>query len=282
MKNQTISQVEQRSPETVSHVRGVVESLLFVNERPISLEQIRKVIDTVTADEIKQAIDEIQKEFGNRKNGMTILEIAGGYQMLSNPLYANYVRSFYKTKHKEKLSNPALEALAIVAYKQPVTRADIEIIRGVNSDGVVVHLLEKELIKCVGRKDIPGRPYLYGTTKQFLEYFGLKSLSDLPKLEEFPGLQPSSSDGKEADIFQEQSSVERPSSPTEQGNMLGEEASDIQGGAPQYEENSEYAIEPTQENGISDEPTAVVDEQDKQAVLKKAEEFIEESEKEQF
>jgi len=101
------------------------------------------------------------------------------------------VRDFYKTKHKEKLSKPALETLAIVAYKQPVSRAEIELIRGVNSDGVVVHLIEKELIKIVGRKDIPGRPFLYGTTKQFLEYFGLKSLDDLPKLEEFPDLQPS-------------------------------------------------------------------------------------------
>ena len=172
----------------VNHVRGVVEAILFANEKPVTLEQIKKVIDTVSIAEIKSVILEIQHEFESRKNGITIVEIAGGYQMLTNSLYASYLRDFYKTKHKEKLSKPALETLAIIAYKQPVTRTDVETIRGVNSDGVVVHLIEKELIKIVGRKDIPGRPYLYGTTKQFLEYFGLKSLDDMPSLEEFTEL----------------------------------------------------------------------------------------------
>ncbi|MCA9401929.1 MAG: SMC-Scp complex subunit ScpB, partial [Candidatus Omnitrophica bacterium] len=105
-----------------------------------------------------------------------------------NSQYASYIKEFFKTKTKEKLSKPSLESLAIIAYKQPVTRADIELVRGVNSDGVVNHLLEKELIKIVGRKEVAGRPYLYGTTRLFLEYFGLKSLDDLPKLEEFPVL----------------------------------------------------------------------------------------------
>ncbi|HLF17678.1 MAG TPA: SMC-Scp complex subunit ScpB [Candidatus Omnitrophota bacterium] len=191
MTEQSIEQSNQQAQQEVSHVRGVIEAILFVNEKPVTLDQIKKVLDTVSLGEIKQVIQEIQKEFEKRKSGATVVEIAGGYQMLTNPLYASYVRDFYKTKHKEKLSKPALETLAIVAYKQPVSRAEIELIRGVNSDGVVVHLIEKELIKIVGRKDIPGRPFLYGTTKQFLEYFGLKSLDDLPKLEEFPDLQPS-------------------------------------------------------------------------------------------
>ena len=186
----SIVQQQQTETQEVNHVRGVIEAILFVNEKPVTLEQIKKVIDTVSVADIKRILQEMQTEFEKRKNGMMIIEIAGGYQMLSNPLYANYVREFYKTKHKEKLSKPALETLAIIAYKQPVSRADIETIRGVNSDGVVVHLIEKELIKIVGRKDVPGKPYLYGTTKQFLEYFGLKSLDDLPKLEEFPDLQP--------------------------------------------------------------------------------------------
>lgn len=180
---------EVPNDEVLGHVKGVIEALLFVNERPVILDDIKKVLQTVSAGELKKAIKSLMEEYAIRESGMQIVEIAGGYQMLSNRKYAEYVRTFYKTRHKEKLSKPALETLAILAYKQPVTRADIELIRGVNSDGVIAHLLEKELIKVVGRKDIPGRPFLHGTTKQFLEYFGLKSLDDLPKLEEFPMLQ---------------------------------------------------------------------------------------------
>lgn len=181
--------MEKNTTEPSQYIQGVVEALLFVNERPISLDQIKRVLETVTPTEIKAAIDGLNNEYQARNSGLTIQEIAGGYQMLSNPDYVTYVRNFYKTKHKEKLSKPALETLAIIAYKQPVTRTDIELIRGVNSDGVVALLLDKELIKLAGRKDVPGRPFLYGTTKQFLEYFGLKSLETLPNLEELVALQ---------------------------------------------------------------------------------------------
>ncbi|MCK5178991.1 MAG: SMC-Scp complex subunit ScpB [Candidatus Omnitrophica bacterium] len=205
---------EQQATNTVDeqlqHIKGVVESLLFVNERPVTMDQMKKVLETVGTADIKKAIKELQDEQGDRRSGIMIVEIAGGYQMLSNPIYASYLRNFYKTKHKEKLSKPALESMAIIAYKQPVTRSDIELIRGVNSDGVVAHLLNKELIKAIGRKDVPGRPYVYGTTKQFLEYFGLKSVDDLPILEEFPTLQPAA----ESDIIpidEEEETGEAPS-----------------------------------------------------------------------
>jgi len=173
----------------LEHIKGVIESLLFVNERPITFQQIKEVLAGIETNDIKQSINALKEEYDGRKSGMVIAEIAGGYQMLTNSIYVSYIRSFYKTKHKEKLSKPSLETLAIVAYKQPVTRSDVELIRGVNSDGVMAHLFRKELIKIVGRKDVPGRPYLYGTTKQFLEYFGLKSLSDLPSIEDFPKLE---------------------------------------------------------------------------------------------
>ncbi len=172
-----------------NYIKGVIEALLFTSEKPIMLEQIKEAVEGVDTSDIREVIHFLQKEYQERKSGMMIVEIAGGYQMLTNPDYAMYVKKFYRSRHKEKLSKPALETLAIVAYKQPVSRLDIELIRGVNSDGVVIHLLSKELIKIVGRKDVPGRPYLYGTTKQFLEYFGLKSLDDLPKLEDFSSLQ---------------------------------------------------------------------------------------------
>ena len=166
------------------YLKSAVEALLFISDKPVEIEQIKEVMETVGVNEIRCAVQELMKDYERFDRGMIIAEIAGGFQMLTNPQCAEHVRNFFKSRVKEKLSRPALEALAIAAYRQPVSRADVELIRGVNSDGVVTHLLEKGLIKIVGRKDVAGRPFLYGTTKVFLEYFGLKSLKDLPKLED--------------------------------------------------------------------------------------------------
>ena len=119
--------------------------------------------------------------------------------MVTSAEYADFLKKFYRQRRTEKLSTPALETLSIVAYKQPLTRSDIEVIRGVNVDGVVRHLTDKKLVRIVGKKDVMGRPFLYGTTKQFLEYFGLQSLSDLPHLEEFENLKESLSDKEATD-----------------------------------------------------------------------------------
>lgn len=170
--------------ETTAYAKGIAEAILFVSDKPVTVEQFRGLMDGFDALEIKKALRELQQDCEDQRRGMVIVEIAGGYQMLSSPHYVSYVRNFFKTRVKEKLSRPALETLAIISYKQPVSRADIEMIRGVNSDGVVNHLLNKSLIKVVGRKDVPGRPFIYGTTKEFLEYFGLKSLKDMPKLDD--------------------------------------------------------------------------------------------------
>ncbi len=172
-----------------SYIKGTVEAILFVCEKPVTVDQIKEVIEGVDGASIRETITALQRDYEARQSGIVIVEIAGGFQMLTSSQYALAIRKFFKTRHKEKLSRPALETLAIIAYKQPVSRLDIELIRGVNSDGVTDHLLAKGLVKIVGRKDVPGRPYLYGTTKQFLEYFGLKSLSDLPKIEDFTSLQ---------------------------------------------------------------------------------------------
>ncbi|MDP8212512.1 MAG: SMC-Scp complex subunit ScpB [Candidatus Zapsychrus exili] len=239
MENQTIDNTAANTDQQQSnYVRGAIEALMFVNEKSITLDQFKKVIKTVTPSEIKKTIKVLQDEYEQKNAGMTIVEIAGGYQMLSNSSYASYIKDFYKTKHKEKLSKPALEALAIISYKQPVTRSDIENIRSVNSDGVVVNLLDKELIKIVGRKDVPGKPYLYGTTRQFLEYFGLKSLEDLPKLEEFSDLLPE----EEKDLTNieepkdEESRIEEIEKATEQTEEKQAEESDV---IENVEENNE-------------------------------------------
>lgn len=172
----------------LSYLKGALEALLFVSEKPVTLEQLKEAAQSAHIADVREALKVLMTEYSAENKGVVIVEIANGFQMLSAPAYAAHIREFYKTRHKEKLSRPALETLAIIAYKQPVSRTDVELIRGVNSDGVVMHLLNKGLIKIAGRKEVPGRPYVYGTTTQFLEYFGLRSLEDLPRLEEFPAL----------------------------------------------------------------------------------------------
>ena len=184
------------------YLKGAIEALLFISDKPVEIIQIKEALGKVVEiGGIRRLIMVLQKEYEENDRGMMIREIAGGYQMLSNPQHAEYVRNFFKTRVKDKLSRPGLEALAIAAYRQPVSRSDVELIRGVNSDGVVTNLLEKGLIKMVGRKDVPGRPFLYGTTKLFLEYFGLKSLKDLPKLEDVTELLGSQENISGSDLF---------------------------------------------------------------------------------
>ena len=157
--------------------------MLFVSAEPVTLESLKGVLDVPEAD-IKQGIDELIAEYKERDRGLLILEIAQGFQMVTNPLYAKMLRKFTNTATSNKLSMPALETLAIVAYKQPLIKTEVEQIRGVNSDGVIKSLLDKRLIRIVGQKEAPGKPLLYGTTKEFLQYFGLKDLTELPTLKE--------------------------------------------------------------------------------------------------
>lgn len=187
--------------ENMNNYKSAIEALLFVSEKPIVVDQFRQVFPELKPSDIADLVKAVQEDYIQRNAGMIIVEIAGGWQMLSDSHAAGYIREFYKTKTKEKLSRPALETLAIIAYKQPAGRAEVEVIRGVNSDGTVAHLLNKGLVKIVGRKEVPGRPFLYGTTKEFLDYFGLRGLEDLPKIEEFvqlgvdvPNVNPSTED----------------------------------------------------------------------------------------
>ncbi len=163
--------------------KSMIEAMLFVSAEPVTLESLKGVLDVPEAD-IKQGIDELIAEYKERDRGLLILEIAQGFQMVTNPLYAKMLRKFTNTATSNKLSMPALETLAIVAYKQPLIKTEVEQIRGVNSDGVIKSLLDKRLIRIVGQKEAPGKPLLYGTTKEFLQYFGLKDLTELPTLKE--------------------------------------------------------------------------------------------------
>lgn len=169
-------------------VKGIIEAILFVSGKPVTIKKLQYVfgIDLHT---IEDKLAELITEYENRpNNGLTIIEIAGGFQMVTRKDHAPWLKRLYGTKKIKRLSNAALEVLAIVAYKQPITRSEIDEVRGVNSSGISKALLETELIKIVGRKEVIGRPLLYGSTEDFLEYFGLRSLDDLPDLSEIEEL----------------------------------------------------------------------------------------------
>jgi segregation and condensation protein B len=166
-------------------IKGAIESIIFISEGSIPAAEIQNVLEGLDLETIKNIVEELKNEYSQRNSGIRIVEVAGGYQMVTSPNYAQFIKKFYKLKHAEKLSMPSLETLSIIAYKQPVTKVEIESIRGVNVDGVIKNLLEKSLIRIVGRKEVVGRPFVYGTTRSFLEYFGLNSLDELPDVEEF-------------------------------------------------------------------------------------------------
>jgi len=165
-------------------IKRIVEALLFVSDKPISIDTLRTVLKHVDAPDIKSVIDELNDEYANENRSFNIKEIAGGFQMMTNPIYSPWVASLYK-RPQDKLTGPSLETLAIIAYKQPITRGEMEAIRGVNVEGVIHTLEARDLIRVRGKKDAPGKPILYGTTSDFLQHFGLKSLDELPKLKEF-------------------------------------------------------------------------------------------------
>ncbi|HAM37928.1 MAG: SMC-Scp complex subunit ScpB [Elusimicrobia bacterium RIFOXYC2_FULL_34_12] len=165
-------------------LKKIVEALLFVTQGPLKIETITQIIGDTSLDEVKQAVSELIKDYEIRQSAIQIVEIAGGLQLSTKRDYAQYIRKLYRDETILKLSASALETLAIVAYRQPITRADIEQIRGVEVSAVLKTLVDKNLVRTCGKKDTVGTPFLYGTTQQFLIYFGLKSTDELPSLEE--------------------------------------------------------------------------------------------------
>lgn len=162
--------------------KRIVEALLFLSEEPVKSDKIAIVL-SVSPDEVDKLIIEIKKDLSDFNRGLQVYEAAGGYQMGTLPELAPYIEKAFSEDVSSNLSAAALEALAIIAYKQPVTRIEIESIRGVRSEHVLENLLKRKLVRISGRKEGPGRPMLYSTTPDFLKYFGLKELGDLPALE---------------------------------------------------------------------------------------------------
>lgn len=171
----------------MSDLKAIVEALIFASPEPLTLKALVKLLDTEPHEDIVAAIQALQQDY-DRPGGLQVVEVAGGYQIVTRPELHEWVRRLFSERTTQKLSVAALETLAVVAYKQPVTGPEIAEIRGVNAVGVLGTLMERKLVKLVGRKQVVGRPFLYGTTREFLERFGLNDLSDLPKVEDMSDL----------------------------------------------------------------------------------------------
>jgi segregation and condensation protein B len=168
-------------------IKNIIESLLFVADEPLTIDRLKKIISGAESRELREVLEELGADYETRQGGFFLKQVAGGYQIRTRPEYMEWIKRLLQPKPL-RLSKAALETLAIIAYKQPVIRSDVEHIRGVDCGGILRVLLERKFVRVLGRKDIPGRPLIYATTKRFLEVFDLKNLKDLPtpkEIEEF-------------------------------------------------------------------------------------------------
>ena len=231
---------------------NILEALIFASDSPISMSKIKEILGDISAQEIRDGVRELNDRYESTPSALMIIEVAGGFQMVTRPEFADYITRLYKSRQVHRLTHRALETLAIVAYKQPITKQEMEHIRGVNVDTVVRTLIERNLITVVGREKAPGNPLLYGTTKEFLEYFGLNSLDALPKLKEIDELLK----GDEKFLESLDQVVLEQLAPEELGlvnvNEADEEASDEQS-TGQEDENSASKNESDQSKNKPDE-----------------------------
>ncbi len=175
-----------------AHAKRILEGLLFVSGQSVTLKRLKEVLAEQDDESLRQLIGELQTEYQQSRRAFRIQEVAGGYQLVTDPELSPWVKRLLQLPREDTVSKPALETLAIIAYRQPLTKAEIEAIRGVDGTATLDTLLERQFVRVLGRKDTPGRPLLYGTTDEFLRHFGLKCVEDLPPMPqgstEIPGL----------------------------------------------------------------------------------------------
>lgn len=171
----------------MSDLKPIVEALIFASPEPVTLKALCKLLDTEPREDVEAAIAGLRADY-ERPGGLQVVEVAGGYQIVTRPEFHEWVRRLFHERTTQKLSVASLETLAVIAYRQPVTAPEIAEIRGVNTAGVLGTLVDRKLIKIVGRKQVVGRPFMYGTTREFLERFGLNDIIDLPKVEDMSEL----------------------------------------------------------------------------------------------
>ena len=178
----------EREGARPEEVKAVLEALIYVSDEPVRAEEILELFPVEHHETVRRCLDELLLEYSALPRGLRIVQVAGGYRMQTRPEWDGWIRNLYRHRNRVRLSRAALETLSIIAYRQPVTGPEIQAIRGANPLGVLQTLLERRLIRTLGRKRVVGKPILYGTTEEFLVHFGLNSLSDLPSLDEFPDL----------------------------------------------------------------------------------------------
>jgi segregation and condensation protein B len=183
----TVAEVMESGPDEPAvsdHLVAVLEALVFASPEPITPKQLFKLLDDEPRESVQAALLELERRYEARGGGLQVVQVAGGYQIVTRPELADSVRRMFHERTTQRLSVQALETLAVIAYKQPVTAAEITEIRAVNTSGVIGTLLERGLVRISGRKQVVGRPFLYSTTREFLDRFGLRDLADLPKVED--------------------------------------------------------------------------------------------------
>ncbi len=168
----------------MDNLKQALEAVLFTTDEPVAFSRLQDLLPEAGAQEIREALGQLREEYEQSGRAFSLDEIAGGFQLLTRPQYADIIARLRKARSERKLSGAALETLAIIAYKQPIKRVDIEAIRGAQSGEVIRALMERGLVRIAGRDEVPGAPLMYGTTKEFLDTFGLKSAEDLPRPEE--------------------------------------------------------------------------------------------------
>ncbi len=201
--------------------KQVVEALIFASSKPLTPAEIRKVTKVLTVSQIEKIVAELKEDYQNSGRCFELLEIAGGYELSTKKEFAAWILKIELQRKARQATQSALETLAILAYKQPLTRAEIESLRGVDASGVLTTLMEKNFIKIVGKKEVPGRPFMYGTTEKFLEHFGLKHLQDLPSIDEIKTMVESSV--KKDELIGTKKIVDVP----ESGTLQGGESQDV-------------------------------------------------------
>ena len=176
----------------LAHAKRILEGLLFVSGGPVTLKRLKDVLGELDYEPLRRLIGDLQAESQQSRRAFRIQEVAGGYQLVTDPELAPWMKRLRQLPREDTLSKPALETLAIIAYRQPLTKAEIEAIRGVDGTATLDTLLERQFARVIGRKETPGRPLLYGTTEEFLRHFGLKSVEELPPMPQgstdIPGL----------------------------------------------------------------------------------------------
>jgi len=209
----------ERAKATAAELKPILEALIFASPEPLTPKAIFKLLDSEPKEDVVAALAELKKDY-ERAGGLQLVEVAGGFQIVTRSDLHEWVRRLFHERTTQKLTVQALETLAVIAYRQPITAAEITEVRGVNTSGVLNTLLERHLIKIVGRKQVVGRPFMYATTKEFLIRFGLNDLTDLPKVEDM-----AEALGLEAPILVEQTPseellpLEEPDADTDTGSV---------------------------------------------------------------